>query len=408
MTEIVSPGGSHTKAVTAAKYGADAVYLGVPFTSLRMRQNKVKTFDEVEKTIKDIQSLGKKAYLTMNIFPRNQDIKIFESMVEKVANLGADAIIFSDPGTFNIIKNYNSKIPLHLSTQTSILNKEAVKFWYDLGVKRIVLARELNIEEIKEIKQYVPNMELEIFAHGAMCVAYSGRCLLGEYFSGRDGNKGECSHVCRYNFNVYVQEEKRPDKFFKLKEDENGSYLFSSKDLCIIERLGEVLPYVDGLKIEGRSKSEWYVASTSLAYSHTRNKILEGEQPNSNIKNIVYNIPHRPYWEGFLFNNIKNSPDSEESISYDTPGPIKTKTFFGMILDEYINFEGKKYFKLIPKRNIFINDEFEILTTSGIKNIKVLDLLSKDKQKINKAHCNMSYVYIYCDKNIDGYSFLYK
>lgn len=408
MTEIVSPGWSHTKAVTAAKYWADAVYLWVPFTSLRMRQNKVKTFDEVEKTIKDIQSLGKKAYLTMNIFPRNQDIKIFESMVEKVANLWADAIIFSDPWTFNIIKNYNSKIPLHLSTQTSILNKEAVKFWYDLWVKRIVLARELNIEEIKEIKQYVPNMELEIFAHWAMCVAYSWRCLLGEYFSWRDGNKWECSHVCRYNFNVYVQEEKRPDKFFKLKEDENWSYLFSSKDLCIIERLWEVLPYVDWLKIEWRSKSEWYVASTSLAYSHTRNKILEWEQPNSNIKNIVYNIPHRPYWEWFLFNNIKNSPDSEESISYDTPWPIKTKTFFWMILDEYINFEWKKYFKLIPKRNIFINDEFEILTTSWIKNIKVLDLLSKDKQKINKAHCNMSYVYIYCDKNIDWYSFLYK
>ena len=407
--EIVSPWGSYTKAITAAKHWADAIYLWVPFTSLRMRQNKVKTFEQVQKTIDNIHNLWKKAYLTMNIFPRNNDIKLFENMVEKVSNLWADAIIFSDPGTFNIIRKYNSDIPLHLSTQTSILNKEAVKFWRDLGVSRIVLARELNIEEIKEIKEYVPDMELEVFVHGAMCVAYSGRCLLGEYFSGRDGNKWECSHVCRYGYSVYVEEEKRPWKFFKLEENEKWSYIFSSKDLCTIERLDEIIPYVDGLKIEWRSKSEWYVASTSKAYAHVRDTYWDNQKPEENIKNLVYEIPHRHYREGFLFNNIRNAPDSEEdSISYNNPWPIKNKVYYGLVMDEYINLEGEKYFKFIAKQDIFPWDKLEFVGEKWVWNIKVLDICKENWKQLEKAHCNMDYAYIKFDQKVKGYEVLFK
>jgi putative protease len=178
---IVAPGGSHLKALVASAYGADEVYLGVPFTSLRMRQNKLYTFEMLKSTIQQLHANGTKALLTMNIFPRNNDIQIFESVVEKIADLKPDGIIFSDPGTFATIRKYLPDTPLHLSTQTTTLNYAAVKFWAELGVKRIVLARELYIDEIAKIKKEVPEIELEAFVHGAMCMTYSGRCLLGDY-----------------------------------------------------------------------------------------------------------------------------------------------------------------------------------------------------------------------------------
>ena len=245
--------------MVASHYGAEEVYVGVPFTSLRMRQNKIYNFDDLKKTVDDLHANGSKALLTMNIFPRNQDIKIFEQTVKQIANVGADAIIFSDPGTFHIIRKYLPDTPLHLSTQSSTMNRAAVKFWKEMGVKRIVFARELSLEEIKEIREKVPGIEIEIFVHGAMCMSYSGRCLLGDYMSGRPGNKGECSHACRFKYKVRLEEERRPGKLFPLEGDEDGSHILSSKDLCTIERLKEILPYVDALKIEGRSKSEFYV-----------------------------------------------------------------------------------------------------------------------------------------------------
>jgi putative protease len=181
LPAIVAPGGSHTKALVASAYGADEVYLGVPFTSLRMRQNKLYSFDTLKATVQQLHANGTKALLTMNIFPRNGDIHIFESVVEKIAEVQPDGIIFSDPGTFQIIRTYLPDTPLHLSTQTTTLNYAGVKFWADLGIKRIVLARELHIDEIAQIKQQVPEIELEAFIHGAMCMTYSGRCLLGDY-----------------------------------------------------------------------------------------------------------------------------------------------------------------------------------------------------------------------------------
>ncbi|MFA5747948.1 MAG: GxxExxY protein [Candidatus Absconditabacterales bacterium] len=311
IPKIVAPGGSYQKAMVASKYGADEVYVGVPFTSLRMRQNKIKTFSDLKKTIKDLHLNGTKALLTMNIFPRNQDIKIFESTVEQIADVGADAIIFSDPGTFTIIRKYLPKIPLHLSTQTSTMNYDAVRFRYDLGIARIVLARELHINEIKEIKKKVPKIELEVFVHGAMCMSYSGRCLLGDYLSGRPGNKGECTNACRFKYKVWIEEERREGKLFQLGEDENGSYILSSKDLCTINRLAEIIPYVDAMKIEGRSKSEFYVGTIVKAYKHVRDSILTNKKADPKIIDLVNKIPHRQYWDGFLFNDLQGFPEGE-------------------------------------------------------------------------------------------------
>lgn len=416
--EIVAPGGSYTKAMVAANNWADAVYLWVPFTSLRMRQNKLNTFDSLKETVAQIHQMWKKVYLTMNIFPRNSDIKLFESVVEKISDVWADAIIFSDLWTYNIIKKYIKNIDLHLSTQTSTLNYEAVKFWYDLWIKRVVLARELNIKEIAQIKKEVPDMELEIFAHGAMCVSYSGRCLLGEYFSGRDGNKWECSHVCRYWYKVYLEEEKRPWKLFQLNQNDGISYLMSSKDLCTIERLSEVVPYIDGLKIEWRSKWEFYVWATVKAYREAVDSIVSGKKLDENIKNLVYQIPHRPYWEWFLLNDRKKyRPDSEywekeitndpSSISYDTPGPVKERVYYWLLLPEKKEINGLTFIKIVPKDNIKVGDEFDFLSSKWFWKTKIKDIFYKSSW-VDRAHCNMENVFVNFDKNFEGWEILYK
>jgi putative protease len=200
---------------------------------------------------------------------------------------------------------------LHLSTQTTTLNYAAVKFWADLGVKRIVLARELHIDEIAKIKQEVPEVELEAFVHGAMCMTYSGRCLLGDYLGGRAGNRGECNHSCRFKYKVFIQEERRNGKLMEVTEDEAGEHLLSSRDLCTIQRLSELLPHLDAMKIEGRSKSEFYVSAIVKAYKHVRDSIVHQTPIDPAILNLVNVVPHREYRDGFLFNPLKNFPDGE-------------------------------------------------------------------------------------------------
>jgi len=346
---IVAPGWSYEKAIIASKYWADEVYIWVPFTSLRMRQNKVKDFDVLKKTIQAIHDNWAKALLTMNIFPRNTDIKVFESVVEKISDTNPDAIIFSDPGTFNILRKHFPDVPLHLSTQTSTLNYESIKFRRDLGVKRVVLARELHIDEIKEIKKQVPDMELEIFVHWAMCMSYSGRCLLGDYMSWRQANKWECSHACRFKYKVWLEEERRPGKLFQLDNDKDGSYILSSKDLCTINRLAEILPYVDALKIEWRSKSEFYVWAMVKAYKEARDAILEWREPNLQAKELVEKIPHRPYWDGFLFNKLTNFPEGEEVGAISDDGTMADNK--GIISDD----RGKD-------ESSYLNREYDKLT----------------------------------------------
>jgi len=415
--EIVAPGWSYEKAMIAARFGADAVYVWVPFLSLRMRQNKIKNFDELKRTIDDLHKLWKKAYLTINIFPRNTDIKVIESTIEQIWKLWADSVIFSDPGVFTTLKKYLwDTVKYHLSTQTNTLNAMAVKFWYDLWVDRIVVARELGIEEIKEIKEQVPWVEIEGFVHGAMCMTYSGRCLLGEYFSWRDGNKWECSHVCRYKFNVYLEEEKRPGKFFKVEEDETGSFLFSSKDLCTIEHDEELLN-IDAWKIEWRSKSEFYVWSTTKAYSHLRDCLFENKEAKRNILDLVYQIPHRQYWDGFLFNSIRTAPESEEDVQKNLvqtttkteAWPLDTeKQYIWITTDEKIEKDWKIYYKISPKDNILIGDKYDVLdNTWNWEKIEIDGILWEDQEETERLNCNMKQAYISW-KNLKEWNILTK
>ncbi len=437
IPKIVAPWGSYAKAMVACAYGADEVYVGVPFTSLRMRQNKIKDFDELKKTVKAIHARGKKALLTMNIFPRNADIKIFEKTVEQIADVGADAIIFSDPGTFNIIRKYLPKTPLHLSTQTSTMNWQAVKFRYDLGVKRIVLARELHIDEIKEIKKHVPKIELEVFVHGAMCMSYSGRCLLGDYLSGRPGNKGECSHACRFKYKVWLEEERRPGKLFQLEGDEGGSHILSSKDLCTIDRLKEIIPYVHAIKIEWRSKSEFYVGAIVKAYKEARDKILAKKKIDPAIANLVNVIPHREYRWWFLFNALKEFPEGEGndksfgfaedkwlmtnpalrdsatlrdecSTTLKSAWPLFNRNYFWTFTDQYITHNKKKYFQIDPKEVIVSWMKIKFLSPDAMGELTIMDIVDEKGKQLEKANCNTWNVYVLADKKLEWWEILYE
>jgi len=408
---IVAPGWSYEKAMVASHYGAEEVYVGVPFTSLRMRQNKIYNFADLKKTVDDLHQNWSKALLTMNIFPRNNDIKIFEETVKHIANVGADAIIFSDPGTFHIIKKYLPDTPLHLSTQSSTMNRAAVNFWKEMGVKRIVFARELSLEEIKEIREKVPEMEIEVFVHGAMCMSYSWRCLLGDYMNGRPGNKWECSHACRFKYKVRLEEERRPGKLFQMEGDENGSHILSSKDLCTIEKLQEILPYVDAIKIEGRSKSEFYVWAVVKAYKHVRDAIISWKKIDEKVANLVNVIPHREYRDGFLFNQLKDFPEWETpvgSTTLESAGPLFNRNYFGMFSDKFIEKDGKKYFHIEPKEVITPGMKIKYLSPTEMGELEILDILDTKWNQSEKAHCNSWAMYILTDKKLGGREILYK
>ena len=407
-----------------------------------MRQNKVKDFDVLKKTIDAIHQNGSRALLTMNIFPRNSDIKVFESVTEQIADTNPDAIIFSDPGTFNVLRKYFPNVHLHLSTQTSTLNYESIKFWRDLGVNRIVLARELHIDEIKEIKEKVPEMELEVFIHGAMCMSYSGRCLLWDYMNWRQANKGECSHNCRFKYKVRLEEEKRPWKLFQMEWNENGTHILSSKDLCTIDRLAEIIPYVDAMKIEWRSKSEFYVWSMVKAYKHVRDCIIEWKEIDPEIKWLVEKIPHRPYRDGFLFNKLQDYPEwevewrnesnvilnetkwSEESkkdssatpqndnivtsTNLASPWPTFCRNYFWIFVEKFIEKNGKKYFEFTPKEVIKRWMKLKYLSADSFWELEILDITKENWNELESANCNLQRVYILTDKDISGREILYE
>lgn len=263
--ELLAPAGNLEKLKIAVIYGADAVYLGGENFGLRAGAKNF-TLKQLAEGIKFAHDRGKKVYLTLNIIPHNEDLVGLPEYIAKLKGLDLDAIIISDPGVLKIVKNIIPEMEVHLSTQANTTNYVAVNFWYEQGVGRIILARELSLEEIKEIiKKSPPDMKIETFVHGAMCISYSGRCLLSNYMVGRDANKGDCAQSCRWRY--YLMEETRPGEYFPVDEDEKGAYFFNSKDLCMIEHLPSLIEAgISVFKIEGRMKSSYYVATVVKAY----------------------------------------------------------------------------------------------------------------------------------------------
>lgn len=313
--EVLAPAGDEERFNSALNYGADAIYLGRKQFGMRSSPLNF-DFEQLVNAVKSAHSKNVKVYLTCNTLPRNNEIPQFEQFVREAVDAKVDALIVADIGLLSLIKKYAPDMEIHISTQMGIVNYVTARELYDMGAKRIVLARELSLDEISEIRAKTnPNMEIEAFVHGAMCVSFSGRCLLSQYLVNRDANRGECAQPCRWGY--HLVEEKRPDQFFPIFEDEKGTYILNAKDMCMIEHIDKLAQAgVDSLKIEGRAKSAYYVTVVTNAY---RMAVDEYYRNPDNfvlpdwIRDEVYKVSHRKYCNGFFFGTPDNSQYYENS-----------------------------------------------------------------------------------------------
>ena len=298
--ELLSPAGDMEKLKMAVLYGADAVYLAGTDFGMRAFAGNF-TPEELPKAVKFAHDHGVKAHVTVNIMPRNDEVKALPAYLEQLDDAGVDALIVADLGAFTMAGKYAPRCERHISTQQSIANYECANAWYDLGAKRVVLARELSLEEIIGIRQNTPkDLEIETFGHGAMCVSYSGRCLLSNYMTGRDSNRGACAQPCRYQYALV--EEKRPGEYFPVFEDEKGTYILNSRDMCTIDHLKDLVDAgIDCIKIEGRAKSAYYAAIVTGAYRHCIDDVYAGRPIDPVWRDEVEHVSHRIYSTGFYY-----------------------------------------------------------------------------------------------------------
>ena len=298
--ELLSPAGDMEKLRMAVLYGADAVYLAGTDFGMRAFAGNF-TPEELPQAVKFAHDHGVKAHVTVNIMPRNDEAANLPAYLEQLDDAGVDALIVADLGAFTLAGKYAPHCQRHISTQQSIANYECAQAWFDLGANRVVLARELNLEEIREIRRKVdPKLEIETFGHGAMCVSYSGRCLLSNYMTGRDSNRGACAQPCRYQY--ALMEEKRPGEYFPVFEDEKGTYILNSRDMCMIDHLDDLMEAgVDCIKIEGRAKSAYYAAIVTGAYRHCIDNIAAGRAIDPVWRDEVEHVSHRIYSTGFYY-----------------------------------------------------------------------------------------------------------
>ncbi len=357
-TELLMPAGNLEKLEYAVKYGANAVYLGVVDFSLRaMRKGELITLDNLKYAVDLAHKLGAKAYVTLNIFAFNDDIRLLESCIDRFKDANPDAVILSDFGVFNLVRKYMPETPLHVSTQTNTLNYESVKFWRDLGASRVILARELAIKDIAEIRRQVPDIELECFVHGSQCVSFSGRCLLSDYFTNgeRKANHGNCSQPCRWSYKLV--ESTRPDQYYEINEDGRGTHILSPKDLCLVEHIPALIEAgVDSLKVEGRTKSLYYVSAVAKAY---RQAIDEArENPDADLHKYfveLKKVGNRGYTTGFALGEHPS-----DGYSYDISKGLAGADFLCEFRDGKVTDDG--YFLVKIKNKMLLHDEVEIIT----------------------------------------------
>lgn len=351
--ELLAPAGNLYKLKIALKYGADAVYIGGEAFSLRTAADNF-TPEEMREGIEYAHAMGKKVYVTANIIPHNSDIEKMGQYFKEIRDMGADAVLISDLGAFFVCRKAAPDLEIHISTQANNTNYETVNAWNSLGASRVVLAREMSLGEVREIADKT-NCELEIFMHGAMCISYSGRCLLSNYMTSRDSNQGACSHPCRWNYSL--MEEKRPGEYFPVYENERGTFIFNSKDLCMIDHIPELIESgVSSLKIEGRVKSEYYVATVVQAYRRAIDAYLanpEGYAFDSSLYDEVCKVSHREYYTGFFMGMPKEGAQIYASSSY-----IRDYDIVGIVED----YDPVTSLARVSQRNRFFKgDEIEII-----------------------------------------------
>lgn len=389
--EVLSPAGDYERLMAALNYGADAVYLGRERFGMRASPQNF-DFDGLKEAVRISHERGVKVYLTCNTLPRNNEIPHFQRYVEEAVECGVDALIAADIGIISLIKKYAPQMEVHASTQTGIVNYVTARELYDMGCKRVVLARELSIDEIAEIRAKTPKeMDIEAFVHGAMCVSFSGRCLLSSYLVNRDANRGECAQPCRWGY--HLMEEKRPNEFYPVFEDEQGTYILNAKDMCMIDyidRLHEAGIY--SLKIEGRAKSAYYVSVVTNAYRMAVDHYMAN--PNEKfvlpdwVREEVFKVSHRKYCTGFFFGHPKDSQ------YYETGGYIREYDVVAVI-DECR--DGRIY---ATQRNKFLaGDTLEVFSPKTKPEIIIADIIynEKDEQVESANHAMMKFS-IPCDK----------
>jgi len=399
--ELLSPAGGLEKLKMALIYGADAVYLASKDFGLRAFADNF-TNDEIIEGVSFAHSLGKKVYLAMNILAHNTDLEGMPELIKFASKVGIDAIIVSDPGVMNLVKEFAPEMEIHLSTQASTTNWKSSEFWHSQGAKRIVLARELTLSEISVVVGKTPEtLEIETFVHGAMCISYSGRCLLSNYMTGRDANQGGCAHPCRYNYTV--MEEQRTGEYYPVEEDERGTHIFNSRDLCMIRHIPELIEAgISSMKIEGRAKSAYYVATVTAVY---RNAIDEYYKDPTNF---IYKeewfqelskASHREYSTGFYF----GKPNREGQV-YDTSAYVRDCTFVGIVR----GIDAGTGFAVVEQRNrMYQGENLEVLSPDGTwYNQKIETMLDENGQKIDVARHPQMKILMKTDKIVEPWSIL--
>ena len=398
--ELLSPAGSLQHMRYAYAYGADAVYAGQPRYSLRVRNNSF-DFETLKKGIEEAHQQNKKFFVASNIIPHNSKIKTYMDDISPVIELNPDALIMADPGLIMMVKEKFPDQVIHLSVQANTINYATVKFWQQAGVSRIILSRELSLDEVKEIRQECPDIELEVFVHGALCIAYSGRCLLSGYFNHRDPNQGTCTNSCRWKYDVkeaeetiegdikaveikapeeqvvLLEEEGRPGELMPAYEDEHGTYIMNSKDLRAVEHVHTLTQMgIDSLKIEGRTKSHYYAARTAQVYAQAIDDAVAGKEFNPEAFGVLENLANRGYTDGFY---RRHQPEELQTY-FDNYSRSHQQQVVGEILDYK---DGKA---LIEAKNKFsVGDSIEVILPQGCFHTNVESMVTEYNETLEVA-----------------------
>lgn len=404
--ELLSPAGTLKSQHYAMAFGADAVYAGLPRYSLRVRNNDF-NIDNLSVGINAAHSQGKRFFVAVNIMPHGSKLKTFLADMAKIVVLRPDALIMSDPGLIMLIRDNWPDMPIHLSVQMNTVNAAAVRFWQGVGIERIILSRELSLSEVEEIRQQCPDIELEVFVHGSLCIAYSGRCLLSGYFNHRDPNQGTCTNSCRWDYKMsgeekeagieqeaqafqaanrhqnsqqvmLLEEANRPGELMPIEEDEHGTYIMNSKDLRAVQHVSRLLEIgVDCLKIEGRTKSHYYAARTSQIYRRAIDDALAGREFNPTLMGDLESLANRGYTDGFFVRHHSH----ELQRYHDNASTTQRQMFVGEILQQ-----GEDGRSLIDVKNKFkLGDSMELLTPAGNVPFTLSEMQDKDGNPLQEA-----------------------
>ncbi len=387
--EILSPAGSPEKLRFAVDYGADAVYCALKKFGMRASSDNFDP-DEFASAVKYAHSKGVKVYLTLNTMPPDSRLRELPEVLDSISSSLPDAFIVSDPGVMTVLRENVKDAVIHLSTQASTVNSEGCRFWYRNGVSRIVLARELSLGDIRDIRKNIPDeLELEAFVHGAMCISYSGRCLLSNYFTGRNANEGRCAQPCRWHY--FFSEEKRPGEYLSTEEHGEGTYIFSSRDTCMIEHISDLVECgISSFKIEGRMKSAYYTACVTNAYKKALNDHFAGRPFDTSLLNEVEGVSHREYHTGFYYGNICDSPNTVKE-----PGYLCEKPFYCYVTD-YDEKTGLA--KCFQKNKMFAHGDYQLLTPGECgRDIRVEEIYDEEMQETDSTPHPKSVFYLKID-----------